>query len=180
MAFWRLYYHLVWATKNREPFIQANIESRLYAYAVNKAAELACYVYCINGWYDHIHLIIAIPPKHAVAEVVKCLKGASSHDLNHGGGRLDYQFAWQRGYGALSLGSANDQRLRFTWLTRRLTIKHKRPFPGLNATRNLTKDQATAGSPLVLSLPSCVSREPPTFWRKKRHSSPRMNSGAEI
>ena len=104
MAFWRLYYHLVWATKNREPLIQAEIEDRLYAYTVNKAAELGCYVYCINGWYDHIHLIIAIPPKHAVAEVVKRLKGASSHDLNHGGRRLDYQFAWQRGYGALSLG----------------------------------------------------------------------------
>ena len=60
-------------------------------------------MYSINGWYDHIHLVIAIPPKHAVAEVVKHLKGASSHDLNHGG-ELDYQFAWQRGYGALSLG----------------------------------------------------------------------------
>ena len=103
MAFWRLYYHLVWATKNREPLIQPEIEKRLYAYIVNKAAELESYVYSINGWYDHIHLVIAIPPKHAVAEVVKHLKGASSHDLNHGG-ELDYQFAWQRGYGALSLG----------------------------------------------------------------------------
>jgi REP element-mobilizing transposase RayT len=103
MAFWRLYYHLVWATKNREPLIQPEIEKRLYAYIVNKAAELESYVYSINGWYDHIHLVIAIPPKHAVADVVKHLKGASSHDLNHGG-ELGYQFAWQRGYGALSLG----------------------------------------------------------------------------
>ena len=103
MAFWRLHYHLVWATKNREPLIQPEVEKRLYAYIVNKAAEQGCYVYRINGWYDHIHLIIAIPPKHAVAEVVKNLKGASSHDLNHGAG-LDYQFAWQRGYGALTLG----------------------------------------------------------------------------
>jgi putative transposase len=57
----------------------------------------------VNGWYDHVHLVVAIPPKHAVADVVKRLKGASSHDLNHGA-RLDYEFAWQRGYGALSLG----------------------------------------------------------------------------
>jgi hypothetical protein len=48
-------------------------------------------------------MIVSIPPKHSVADVVKRLKGASSHYLNHGGG-LDYQFAWQRGYGALSLG----------------------------------------------------------------------------
>ena len=35
--------------------------------------------------------------------MVKHLKGASSHDLNHSVS-LDYQFAWQRGYGAFSLG----------------------------------------------------------------------------
>ena len=103
MSFWRLYYHLVWSTKNREPFIKPEIEQRLFAYIVHKAAELECYVYAINGWYDHLHLVVAIPPKHAVADVVKRLKGASSHDLNHSAG-LDYEFAWQRGYGALSVG----------------------------------------------------------------------------
>jgi REP element-mobilizing transposase RayT len=105
MAFWRLYYHLVWATKNREQFIRPEIEARLYAYSVSKAAELEVYVYAINGWYDHIHLVASIPPKHAVADVVKHLKGASSHDLNHSG-ELDYTFAWQRGYGALTLGES--------------------------------------------------------------------------
>jgi REP element-mobilizing transposase RayT len=103
MAFWRLYYHLVWATKQREHLIQPEIESRLYGYIVNKAAELGVYVYAIDGWYDHVHLVVSIPPKHAVATVVQRLKGASSHDLNHAGG-LDYSFGWQRGYGALSLG----------------------------------------------------------------------------
>ncbi len=103
MPFWRLYYHLVWATKNREHFITPEIENRLYAYIISKAAELGVFVYAISGWFDHIHLVVSIPPKHAVAYVVKRLKGASAHDLNHAGG-LDFQFAWQRGYGALSLG----------------------------------------------------------------------------
>jgi REP element-mobilizing transposase RayT len=102
MSFWRLYYHLVWATKNRGHLIQPETENRLYAHIVRKAAELDVYVYGINGWYDHIHLLVAIPPKHAVADVVKRLKGSSSHYLNHGGG-LAYAFAWQRGYGALTL-----------------------------------------------------------------------------
>ena len=103
MSFWRLYYHLVWATKNREPLIQPEVEKRLYPYLVNKAAELGVYVHAVNGWDDHIHLIVAIPPKHAVAYVVKTLKGASAYDLNHAA-RLDRHFAWQRGYGALTLG----------------------------------------------------------------------------
>ncbi|MFH1633687.1 MAG: transposase, partial [Chloroflexota bacterium] len=46
------------------------------------------------------HLIVSIPPKHAVAYIVKCLKGASSHYLTQAG----VTFAWQRGYGVLTLG----------------------------------------------------------------------------
>ena len=93
----------MWATKNREHLIVPAIEARLYGYIVNKAAEMDVYVYTINGWYDHIHLVVSIPPKHAVAYVVKRLKGASSHDLNQAG-ELDYRFAWQGGYGAFTLG----------------------------------------------------------------------------
>ncbi|MDD3825196.1 MAG: IS200/IS605 family transposase [Anaerolineae bacterium] len=103
MSFWRLYYHLVWATKNREPLIEPGVEPRLHAYLVRKAAELGVHVYAVSSCVDHVHMVVAIPPKHAVAYVVKNLKGASSYDLNslcHGAG----MFAWQRGYGALSLG----------------------------------------------------------------------------
>ena len=59
MTFWRCYYHLVWTTRNREPLIQPDIEKRLYAYIVCKAAELDVYVYAINGCSDHVHLIVS-------------------------------------------------------------------------------------------------------------------------
>jgi len=103
MAFWRLYYHLVWATKNREHLIQPEVESQLYPYLVRKASELGVYVYALNGWYDHVHLIVSIPPKLAIADVVKRLKGASAHYLNHNGASNIF-FGWQRGYGVLSIG----------------------------------------------------------------------------
>jgi putative transposase len=70
---------------------------------VHKAAEQGVTVYAVNGYVDHIHVVAAIPPKHAVADGVKNLKGAGSRDLNAGQG-LEGQFAWQRGYGALSFG----------------------------------------------------------------------------
>jgi len=103
MSFWRLFYHLVWATKNRERLIQPVVEQRLYAYLVRKAGELDVFVYAINGWYDHVHLIVSIPPTLAVADVVIQLKDASSHEMSLPTS-LDYPFAWQRGYGVLSLG----------------------------------------------------------------------------
>jgi REP-associated tyrosine transposase len=103
MPFWRLYYHLVWATKNRAYLILPEIEDRLYAYTVKQAAEMDVYVYAINGWYDHVHLVVTIPPKYAVAGVVKKLKGASAHYLNQSDERNDH-FAWQRGYAVFSMG----------------------------------------------------------------------------
>ena len=75
MSFWRHYYHLVWATKKREAFMRPEIEKEIYPYIVSKAAELGCYVHAINSMPDHTHLVISIPPKHAVAWVVKTLKG---------------------------------------------------------------------------------------------------------
>ena len=109
MPFWRLKYHLVWATKNREFSIRSEVEDRLHGYIVAKAAELEVYVYAINSWLDHPHLVVSIPPKHAVACVVKRLKGASSRDVNRAG-LMESQFSWQRGYAALSLGEGQRPR----------------------------------------------------------------------
>lgn len=102
MSFWRTYYHLVWATKNREHFITADVERQLFAYLVRKASELGIYVYAIGGWYDHVHVVGSIPPRLAVAQAVKHLKGSSSHYIN----QTISPFAWQRGYGVLTLGES--------------------------------------------------------------------------
>ncbi|GEM_PF-7011307 len=37
MAYWRLFYHLVWATKNREPLINSFLEDELRGFLVGKA-----------------------------------------------------------------------------------------------------------------------------------------------
>lgn len=103
MPFWRTYYHLVWATKKRAPLIVPDVEPELHDYLRNKAREIGVRVYALNGWVDHVHLIVSIPPKSSVADVVKRLKGASAFHVNQSSGNED-RFAWQRGYGVLTLG----------------------------------------------------------------------------
>ncbi len=103
MPFWRTNYHLVWATKNRQPLITPTIESKLYGYIVHKAAALGIYIYAADGWFDHVHVVAAIPPKLAVADGVRQMKGASAHWLNENFPDEPH-FAWQRGYGVLTLG----------------------------------------------------------------------------
>ena len=109
MSFWRNYYHLIWTTKNREPLIRPEFEGQLYSYLIKKAAELGCYTYAIGGIIEHVHAVLAIPPKHAVAYVVKTLKGGSSHYVNHVI-RPANRFDWQRGYGCLTLGETQRTR----------------------------------------------------------------------
>ncbi len=103
MTFWKLTYHIIWGTKNKQPLITSSIEAHLYPVIVSRAASMDAYIYQINGWYDHTHIIASVPPKHSIADFVKDLKGASSHFINRRNLSEEY-FAWQRGYGVLSLG----------------------------------------------------------------------------
>jgi putative transposase len=103
MAFWRLFYHIVWATKEREPLITQELEAELYGYLRGKADFLGSIVHAIGGVDDHVHIVVSMPPKLAIADFVGHLKGSSSHHLNHMPGAPG-NFRWQRGYGVISLG----------------------------------------------------------------------------
>ncbi|MBD1904392.1 IS200/IS605 family transposase [Funiculus sociatus GB2-A5] len=105
MALWRLYYHLVWGTKQRAPLISPDRETRLYHYILGKADALACIVHAIGGVEDHIHLVVSIPPTLSIADFVKNIKGSSAHYLNHALSAAPNKFGWQEGYGVFSLGS---------------------------------------------------------------------------
>jgi REP element-mobilizing transposase RayT len=161
VSFWRLYYHLVWATKNREPLITPEIEGKLYAYTVRKAAERAVYVYAINGWYDHMHLVVAIPPKQAISDVVKTLKGASSHYLNQDQ-ELGEPFAWQRGYGALTLGER--QRPQAEAYVRDQKTHHAQQTANAWLERHTQLDEGPASVGLQMDgLPSSLREDRPDY-----------------
>ncbi len=104
MSRWRLYYHLVWATHQREMLITPTIENDIYAYLGEKCQEQRGLAYAINGMPDHVHLIVNIPPTMAVAMFVKNLKGSSSHFVT---GYMKHPFRWQAGYNALTISERN-------------------------------------------------------------------------
>jgi putative transposase len=104
MPFWKCHYHVIWATKNREPRITPEMESYLFGTIRSIAEELNSTIFAINGTEDHIHVAVAIPPSIAVAQWVKRCKGASSKAINHTFTNDDH-FRWQNGYGVLSFGA---------------------------------------------------------------------------
>jgi putative transposase len=105
MPYWRLYYHLVWGTKNRHPTIDVAREDIVRRSIRATWEEHGALVHGIGVMPDHVHLAVSIPPRIAVAEFVQWLKGSSSHLIN----RIETMsaeitFAWQAEYGAVSFG----------------------------------------------------------------------------
>ena len=103
MTYWRLHYHLIWSTQDRQPALTAEREKMFYGVLYRKAAELGVKIHAAGNVEDHVHIVASIPPKLAVAEFVRHLKGASAYAINHMPDS-DGQFKWQSGYGALSIG----------------------------------------------------------------------------
>jgi REP element-mobilizing transposase RayT len=62
MAFWRLYYHLVWAVKKRQPLITPEVEKTLYHYLALRTGGLRGAAFAIGGTADHIHLVATVSP----------------------------------------------------------------------------------------------------------------------
>ena len=105
MPYWQAYYHLVWATKNREPTIDADRAATIDHALRAAARERGAVVHAVGVMPDHVHVAVSIPPRLAAADLVQALKGGTSHLLNHGPlRRPDAPFAWQAEYGLLTFG----------------------------------------------------------------------------
>ena len=103
MAYWRLHYHLIWATYKREPMLNRDRERMAYGTLYQKAKELGCIIHGAGNTEDHFHVVVSIPPKISVSDCVRHFKGASSHAINKMPNSQS-NFKWQEGYGAISIG----------------------------------------------------------------------------
>jgi putative transposase len=103
MTYWRLHYHLIWATYNRQPILTLEREKMFYGVLYRKGEELGLKIHAAGNVEDHGHVVVSIPPKLAVADCARHLKGASAFAINQMPGS-DGQFKWQGGYGGLTIG----------------------------------------------------------------------------
>ncbi len=103
MSYWRLFYHVIWSTKNREPLIEHDFEEALHKVIAAKAKDLEAMVYAVGGIDDHVHLACSVPPKIALSNFIGQVKGNSSHFVNHTLSK-PYHFSWQAEYGVVSFG----------------------------------------------------------------------------
>ncbi len=96
--------HVVFATKNREKTLTAAIRERLHAYLAQVANNQGAKTYLVNGGLEHIHLLLRLPAKRPLSDLVRDLKANSSGWLRR---ELSPDFSWQRGYSAFSVSHSN-------------------------------------------------------------------------
>jgi len=108
MAYWRLFYHFVWTTKDRLPLLVPEIEPNVYRFLHAEANKLHVQHFTIGGVADHVHVVAAVPPALSPAAFMKQLKGSSSRFVTVAFGR---PFEWQEGYGVLSISEGDVARV---------------------------------------------------------------------
>ena len=105
MPYWRLFYHLVWATKDRAPLIDEAGAAVIEASIRVTCEEPGLRLHAIGIMPDHVHVVLSIPPRLALADFIGRLKGASSYAVNGADHRpRPDRFSWQGEYGVLSFG----------------------------------------------------------------------------
>ena len=105
-----LYYHIVYSTKERIPYIDHEWEKRLHAYLGGIVKEIGGIPDEINGAKDHVHLLVSLKPTHTISDVLCKIKGGSSewvHDVIK-----MKEFNWQEGYSAFTVSPSQLESVR--------------------------------------------------------------------
>jgi len=97
--------HIVFSTKNRQPWIDVEIEEELFKYIAGICRELKCPSHKIGGTDDHIHIACSLSRTIAISKLVEEIKSSSSKWIKTKDDRFS-NFAWQNGYGAFSIGQS--------------------------------------------------------------------------
>src|ERR1700733_1633847 len=98
--------HVVFSTKDRAPVLDVAVRPHLYAYLATVVRNNECECYRVGGVADHIHLAIRLNRAANISDLVAEIKSSSSKWLKSQSPRLT-KFAWQRGYGAFSVGPSD-------------------------------------------------------------------------
>jgi REP-associated tyrosine transposase len=102
------------STHERAPFIADPIRDDLHAYLGGIVHELRGDALAIGGTSDHVHMLIRMPANLAVSDCLRVIKTSSSRWV-HERWPQRKTFAWQTGYGALSVSeSARDRVVDYT------------------------------------------------------------------
>lgn len=106
----KIWIHTIWATKERANLIHPTIENQVYDFMGKEFVATGCKVRIINGMPEHIHTLFLLNANKALADIIKQVKGASSHWVNDQN-FMKEKFLWQTGYAAYSVSESQIEKV---------------------------------------------------------------------
>ena len=105
-------YHLVWSTKYRYKVLQGDVRLRVREIIRQVCAENG--VDILHGVLssDHVHMFVSVPPKLAISDLMRKMKGRSSHKVQREFLQLKKRYwgchFWGRGYFSTTNGAITE------------------------------------------------------------------------
>ena len=110
---WDCKYHLVFVPKGRRKVLYGKVRRFLGPVFHELAGQKRCKILKGHMVQDHVHMLIAIPPKFAVSQIVGYLKGKSAIAVarQFGGRKRNFngETFWARGYAVSTVGFEENQ-----------------------------------------------------------------------
>ena len=105
---WECKYHIIWIPKYRRKSIYKELRPYLGSIFKELASRKECEIEEGHLMSDHVHILISIPPKYSVAQIVGFIKGKSAISIarTYFGRRKNFtgQSFWARGYYVTTVG----------------------------------------------------------------------------
>ena len=145
---WECKYHLVFAPKYRRQIIYGKLKIEIGKILRELCERKGIEIIQAECCPDHIHMLVRIPPKYSVSEIMGYLKGKSSLIIFDRHANLKYKYGnrhfWCRGYYVDTVGKNARKiqeyiknQLEEDRLTEQLTMKeYIDPFTGEPAKKN--------------------------------------------
>ena len=105
-------YHIVWSTKYRFKVLTGDVRLRVrdICRQVCRENEVEILKGVLSS--DHVHMFVSVPPKHAISDIVRKLKGRSSHKIQREFPHLRQRYwgrrFWGRGYFCTTNGAITE------------------------------------------------------------------------
>jgi REP element-mobilizing transposase RayT len=125
-SFANLLYHIVFATKYRESWLNDEIRSRLWPYLGGLVKNEDGIPLIINGIADHVHLLVKLHQDSSISAFVRAIKAKSSGWIRKNFPIGD-TFVWQTGYGAFTVSQSQAPRVR-AYIANQEEHHRKQPF----------------------------------------------------
>jgi REP-associated tyrosine transposase len=126
---WNCKYHVVFVPKGRKKVLYGRIREFLGPVFRELARQRESEIVEGHMVQDHVHMLIKIPPKHAVAEVIGYIKGKSAIAVarQFGGRKRNFtgERFWARGYAVSTVGFEEEEVRKYIRHQEQLDDGHK-------------------------------------------------------